>query len=234
MKWSPIVVAPVLVAMSTVSALADQTELLFIGNTSVNNSEFYMLSVRHALSGDLSDGLRLRFDASVATYDTEYNAVSGEGTVKTGRALVSYVTPISDSTFVTLTGGVSYGARTVRPVTLNSPADTEAYGAFASIELYNSSLNGNDLHLLAEYDTAFETFYAGSTYEFSFGGFKAGPTLNYLSEGDYTRNAAGMSVSFDLSNSVEIKSTLAWAEAQIGAAAATDVSYFELQLRTTF
>ncbi len=234
MKLSPIVFAPMLAAMSFVPAAADQTELLVIGNTSNNDSHFYMLSVRQSLSGDITEGLRLRFDASNAIYATDYDATPGTGTVMTGRGLLSYVASVSNSTDITMTGGVSYGARAVTPDTLSSPDDSSNLGAFASLEFYNYTTGGNDFHAMVEYDSSFDTLYASSTYEFNFGSFKAGPTANYLVEDVYSRTAAGLSASFDMSENVEIKATAAWAEEQIDAAPATDASYFELQVRTTF
>ncbi len=234
MKWTGLAAASLVTAAIAAPAYAQKSEIIAIGNAAASDSQFYMLSYRYGLSGNVESGLRLRFDATRANYATNYDAIPGTGTVGTYRALLSYISQVSPKVALTFTGGVSYRTRAISPNTLNSPADFAGTGYFVSFEVYSASNNANDFQALVEYDSVLGTSYASMTYELNLGSFKAGPTANYILESDYSRTAIGVSASFNLSENIELKATTAWAEQTIGVNAPEPASYIELQIRTTF
>lgn len=227
------------------AAQAQNFEVLAIGNRDENGSNFYMLSVRSDLGfGAMSagagternaqTGLRLRFDATRTTYDTNYNAVPGTGTGTTYRLLLSYGVPVNADTTLTFTGGVSHRNVEVRPFTANSPADTSKTGGFASVDLEYSPASMGSLQVLAEHDSVGAN-YGSITYLADLGAnFRVGPTANYVSEGDYSRVAVGLSAIYGLGDSFEIKATAANATQKITGIPNRGVDYLELQFRTVF
>lgn len=210
------------VASAAAPVLAEQNELMAIWNTTRTDSSFAMLSYRRDLQGDPDSGAKLRFDAGYG----EYPLIGDDGSFSFTRLGVAYAIETSAWTTVTLTGGFSHRWR--------SPEDTSVSGVFASVELFNTSASGNDLFLLGEYDSVDQTYLVSGRYLLDMNSFSVGPTASYLEEGDYSRRAAGVSGSFDLSPSAELSITGAWAEQQVGASPTEDASYIELQIRTTF
>lgn len=226
-------------------ASAEGFEAIVIGNADVNGSHFYMVSLRQdlrfgeavdpATSGrNAASGLRLRFDATQSTYESDYDATPGTGTGRTYRLLLSYGFSVGADTVMTLTGGLSHRTDTVRPVTLSSPADEAKTAEFVSLDFEYSPSSFGALQALLEHDGSGANF-ASATYLFNVGqNFRIGPTVNYIAEGDYSRDAYGISALYVNGDQFEIKATLANASQVIGSSAAVDVDYLELQLRTTF
>lgn len=244
MKYAPMALLAAIVSIPT-WACAQDFEALVIGNVDRNGSNFYMLSLRGDLGHGAADGiggtgrnavggLRFRFDAAMTTYDTNYNNVPGTGTGRTYRALLSYGIPVSDITTLTLTGGISHRTVDVRPVTPNSPDDTSDTGEFVSVELEYSPVGAGTFQALAEHDGV-AADYLSATYLFDLSSnLRLGPTVNHVSEGDYSRKAVGLSAVYFVGDQFEIKATAAGAEQQVGGNKPVDVDYFELQLRTVF
>ena len=226
-------------------ANAQGFEAIVIGNADVNGSHFYMVSLRkdlrfgEAVDAEVSgrnatSGLRLRFDATQSTYESNYDATPGTGTGKTYRLLVSYGLLVDADLTMTFTGGVSHRVNTVRPITLNSPADKAKTAEFLSLDFEYSPSSFGALQALIEHDGSGSN-YASATYLVNVGqNFRVGPTVNYVSEGDYSRDAYGISAVYVNGDQFEIKATLANASQTVGSSAAVDVDYLELQLRTTF
>src|SRR5574343_430618 len=175
-------------------AQAQNFEVIAIGNGDENSSNYYMLSLRSGLSfgqaateeGTVRNaqvGLRLRVDVAKTTYDTNYDGTPGTGTGMTYRLLLAYGIPLDADTTLTFTGGASHRTVEVRPTTLNSPADTEETGPFASVDFEYSPENFGSLQLLAEHDGVGAT-YGSVTYLAQIGqNVRIGPTANYVSEG---------------------------------------------------
>lgn len=225
--------------------LAEGFEAIAIGNTDVNESHFSMISLRKDLnfgaasvaedtSRNAPSGLRLRLDASRSAYNTNYDATSGTGTSETYRFLLSYGIPMDSNTTITLTGGVSHRSDFVRPITLNSPADKEKTAEFLSLEFEYSPASFGTFQGLAEHDGSGAN-YASASYLINIGeNFRIGPTMNYVSQGDYSRDAFGLSTIYVNGDKFEIKVTIANADQNVGSNPSTEVDYFELQMRTTF
>lgn len=244
MNYAPMALLAAAVVLPGMASAQD-FEALVIGNADRNGSNFYMLSLRgdigfgafEGISGterNAAGGLRFRFDAAMATYDTNYNNVPGTGTGRSYRALLSYGIPLSDAATLTLIGGISHRTVEVRPVTLNSPDDSSKTGEFLAAEFEYSAEGAGTFQAIAEHDGV-AADYASATYLFDLTpNFRVGPTANYVSEGDYTRKAFGLSATYFVGDSIEIKATAADAEQQVGTNDPVDVDYFELQLRTVF
>lgn len=227
------------------AAQAQNFEVLAIGNGDENGSNFYMLSLRSnlgfgqtaAVEGterNAQTGLRLRFDLARTTYDTNYNNVPGTGTGKTYRLLLAYGVPLNAETTLTFTGGVSHRTVEVRPFTLNSPADTSETGPFASVDLEYSPENFGTLQLLAEHDSVGSN-YGSISFMADLGpNVRIGPTANYVSDGDYSRSAVGVSAIYGFGDQFEIKATAANATQKITGNPDKDVDYLEVQLRSVF
>lgn len=227
------------------AAQAQNFEVLAIGNGDENGSNFYMLSIRGGLSfgqtaaeegtvRNAQTGLRLRVDLARTTYDTNYDSVAGTGTGKTYRLLLAYGVPLNADTTLTFTGGVSHRTVEVRPVTLNSPADTTETGPFASIDVEYSPENFGTLQMLAEHDSVGSN-YASITYMANIGtNVRIGPTANYVADGDYSRTALGLSAIYAFGDAFEIKATAANATQKITGNPDKGVDYLEVQLRTVF
>ena len=115
-----------------------------------------------------------------------------------------------------------------------STDDEKLTGYLASAEIYMPVSGAGELFALAEYDSPEETVYTSATYLASLGGFRVGPTASYLNEGDYSRQAFGLSAAMNIGASTEVKVTGAWAEQTLGDSDAEDASYIELQIRTRF
>lgn len=168
------------------------------------------------------------------TYDTGYNDVAGTGTGKTYRLLLAFGVPLNADTTLTFTGGVSNRAVDVRPVSLSSPADTSETGSFASIDVEYSPEQLGNLQFLAEHDSV-GSDYASITYLVDIAtNVRTGPTANYVSEGDYSRSAIGLSAIYSFGDAFEIKATAANATQQISGNPDKGVDYLEVQLRTVF
>lgn len=227
------------------AAQAQNFEVLAIGNGDENGSNFYMLSLRGGLSfgqtaaeeateRNAQAGLRLRVDLARTTYDTNYNSVAGTGTGETYRLLLAYGVPLNADTTLTFTGGVSHRTVEVRPVTLSSPDDSSETGPFASIDVEYSPENFGSLQLLAEHDSVGAN-YSSITYMANLGAnLRVGPTANYITDGDYSRSALGLSAIYAIGDAFEIKATAANATQTITGNADKAVDYLEVQLRTVF
>jgi len=218
------------VALGTVStgqALADQNEIIAIYNSAENDSDFAMLSYRRSLGPSLDEGLILRLDASRGMFDLP----GSEGTIDTLRLLLGYRVQMSVATDLAFYGGPSMRERSYSPV-LPGLTEFDDVGLFLSAE-YNVDLATAEGFALVEFDTTEDLFYTMAFYQFDFGGFKIGPTANYLSEGDYERHAAGVRLTIPIGDAVDFTATGAWAEGNTGGAN-IDSSYIELQFRTRF
>ena len=232
------------IAAPSVSTAQD-VEAIVIANQDRNGSNFYMLSLRTGLAfagaqaadgneRNAATGLRFRFDATLSEYDTNYNAVSGTGTNRGYKALLAYGFALSEDVTLTLIGGISHREREVRPVTPSSPDDSSETGGFIGAEFEYSPEGAGVLQLIAEHDAVGAT-YASASYAFDLGqNFRVGPTANYVEEGDYSRQAYGLSATYFMGDRFEVKATAANAEQQVGGNDPVDVDYFELQLRSVF
>jgi hypothetical protein len=226
-------------------AQAETFEVLGIGNGDVNGSRTQILSFRWALAGSETQsavateknarpGLRLRFDVMRSTYETNYNRTPGTGSVMGYRLLLAYGVPVNADTTVTVTGGISRRDVDVRPVTANSPSDVSDVGPFASLELEYSPERLGRLEALLEHDSVGANYGALSLFADLGPSLRVGPTFNYISEGDYSRRAAGLSAVYALSDQFEMKVTAANAAQQIVGIPDKDADYLELQFRSVF
>lgn len=226
-------------------AQAENFEVLTIGSADQNGSNFYMASIRGGLSfgsaavdtgsaRNAKTGLRFRLDLARSSYDTNFDSVAGSGTGTTYRLLLAYGIPLNADTTLTLTGGVSHRTVEVRPVTVNSPADSSQTGPFASIDFEYSPETFGSFQLLAEHDSVGSNF-ASMTYLANLGpNVRLGPTVNYIADGSYARTAYGLSAIYSFGDAFEIKATAAKATQKITGNPNKSVDYFEMQFRMVF
>jgi hypothetical protein len=209
-------------------AQAQQNEIIAIYNSAENDAQFGMFSYRRSLGATLDEGLSLRIDGSRGVFDV----TGSEGTIDTLRLLVGYRIVVGSDSNLTFYGGASSRQRDYS-VLLPGLTEFDDVGAFGSVE-YNADFpDGGEVFGLVEYDTTEDLFYASGFYQADLGSVKIGPTVNYLEEGDYTRRAAGLRVTFPVSDDVDVTATGAWAEGDTGGPG-IDSSYIEMQLRTRF
>jgi hypothetical protein len=221
-------VATVIGVMSASAALAQQNEIIAIFNSAENDSQFAMLSYRRSFGPSLEEGLSFRLDVSRGEFDVP----GSTGEIDTQRLLLGYRVIVGPDANLTFYGGPSWRERSYSPV-LPGLVEFDEVGAFLSVE-YNADLtNGGEVFGLAEYDSTQDLFYASAFYQADVGNLKIGPTVNYLTEGDYERRAAGLRVTLPVSDVIDLTATGAWAE---GNAGGPDINsnYLELQVRARF
>ncbi|MFZ1339422.1 MAG: hypothetical protein WAT25_03255 [Paracoccaceae bacterium] len=209
-------------------ASAEQNEIISIINTAENDSQFGMFSYRRSFGASLDAGLSFRIDASRGRFDVP----GSTGTIDTLHLLLGYRMVMDPNTDLTFYGGVSVRKRDYT-VVLPGYDEFNETGAFGSVEINSDFADGGEIFGLVEYDTTKDVFYTSAFYQADLGGVKIGPTVNFLEEGDYQRRAAGLRVTYPVSDRLDITATGAWAEGDTGGPAVNS-SYFELQLRTSF
>ena len=102
------------------------------------------------------------------------------------------------------------------------------------MEYFQSNERGDDLLLLAEFDSVDQSYFVSASYLAAIGDFNAGPTTSYIEQGVFSRVAFGATVAFDLTEATELKTTVAWAEDDDGTGGFNDASYLEFVVRTSF
>ncbi|PJE31410.1 hypothetical protein SAMN06297129_1684 [Pseudooceanicola antarcticus] len=227
-------------------AFADDTrfEAIAIYSQTEDGTDFTMGSFRMKLADGPAEttsgnernaptGLRLRFDALRSRYDTGYDATPGQGVEDGYRLLLSYGIPVNDAFTVTVTGGVVYRSLEVRPVTATSPADSDDTGAFLSMEAEYAAAAGT-FQGIAEYESIGAN-YVAATYLMNVGdNLRIGPTANYAFNDDFERRALGASAVFNLTDTFEIKATVAKARQDVTGGSSSEFSYGEVQLLVNF
>jgi len=239
MKLVKLFLASAVLAVPSI-AIAEDFEVITIYEGNSVGGTYQGVSIRSTLmEGDAGaaetaqTGLRARVDFSNATYETNYDATAGTGTSTTTRALLTYGTPVSNTSTITVGVGASNIAVSVSPDTASSPDDTTEVGLIYTAEFESTFEGGGRLHALIESGNVGAT-YTSATYQMAFDGWRIGPTANRVSDGEYSRTSFGVSAAIDLGEQLELGLSGAVASQQIGAAAATQHNIFGVYLRTAF
>lgn len=215
------------VMISASAAFADQSELVVLGNVTQDDSEYGLLSYKHALNGTLDDGIFVRFDASASQFRFVFTGTPTTGNQNVVRLAVGYAAPTGNGQ-VNVFGGVSHVSRDFSPAA-GALTEIDETGFFLGAEYTEWGADNTGLQLLAEYESAHEAFYSRATYLFEVGeDFSVGPTVNYLDEGDYSRSAIGVWMNYDLNEDASLFASLVAAEGGNDGEAKRDSGYFEL------
>jgi len=223
-------------------AAADDTgfEVITLGEFSDNDADFGLISLRVPLAQSTAGsertaatGLRLRLDMTRSTYVTGYDSVTGEGKSVGYRLLMSYGMALSDTSTLTLIGGMSKRQTEVRPSTLNSPDDTDDTGLFVAAELEVNFSETGDLQVLMEHDATSGT-YGAVTYLHELGALRLGPTFSIYSEDEYSQKKAGLVAAIDVAEDTEMRVTAARGESSLNGISIEDLSSVQVQLRFAF
>jgi hypothetical protein len=147
--------------------------------------------------------LHIKLAISKSKYGSNYDSVPGQGTNNGKKFLLAYGIQMSESTNVTLTGGLSNRRINVRPVTASSPSDTKEWGPFVSADIYTYFGDKGSVYALADYDRT-GSVYTMATYVKPFWGFNIGPSIKYLSDKDYESSSLGITASYKLNKNLEV------------------------------
>jgi hypothetical protein len=239
MKNIKLIAASALLALPTV-AFAEEFEVIGMYDGNSIDGTYTGVSIRATLiEGDQGSaetaqtGLRLRADSSVATFATNYDSTPGTGTANVQRVILTYGMPTSDTSSITIGVGGTQRSESVTPVTASSPADSTETGMFYSVELESTLDDGGRFQVIYEYDEVGAN-YASATYQLDMGNWRVGPTVNMVTDVDYSRTAYGLSAAFDLGDGLELGLTGAMASQTIGGGTPTDFSYIGMYLRSAF
>ncbi len=206
--------------------MATEPKSSVLGNSSSDSSGYAQLDLRQAITGNLDDGIALRFGVGRATYT--YTGGSG---VNTAVRLSGAYNMTAGPGSLTVALGVANVEVTNTPA---AATDFNKSGAFAMLEYDGDFANGDSIVGLVEYTDASEGTFVGGHYLFNTGGnIKLGPAFNAVREPTYERDMVGLRATYFLGSGADLTATLTRGN-QTSVGTKSNLTTFELQLRSEF